>query len=341
MTRAGKYGEREQFALDNGRAVIGWPLLSDLADVADRDDLIERLRAEYPIAGEKLLTNNAAQLWAFVRRIEVGDLIALPLKTTPAIAIGRTMGPYKFEPDNPADARHTRPVEWIRTVPRSAVGQDLLYSLGAFLTVCEIKRNGAAGRFASIVESGRDPGAASEIRASSLVVTDVDDEPFLVDVEQFATDRMRAFIAERFTGHDLARLVEAILQAQGFITFRAPPGADGGIDVLAGAGPLGMESPRLCVQVKSGDSPVDVKVVRELQGVMTKVDADQALLVAWAGLTKPAELEARAQFFRLRVWTADDVIDATTTVYDRLPDDLQAELPLKRIWTVVQDSATE
>ena len=98
-----------------------------------------------------------------------------------------------------------------------------------------------------------------------------------------------------------------------------------------------MESPRLCVQVKSGDSQVDVKVVRELQGVMTKVDSDQALLVAWGGLTKPAEQEEPDQFFRLRIWTADDVIGAATGAYDRLPEDLQAELPLKRIWTLVQE----
>ena len=101
-----------------------------------------------------------------------------------------------------------------------------------------------------------------------------------------------------------------------------------------------MEEPRICVQVKSGDSPVDVKVVRELQGVLSTVNADQALLVAWSGLTKPAEAEARSQFFRLRVWTADDVIDAVTAAYEQLSDDIQAELPLKRIWTVVLDEDT-
>ena len=96
--------------------------------------MIVRLRVGYPGASEKLLINNAAQLWAFVRRIEVGDLITLPLKTTPTVAIGRATGPYQFKPDNPTDARRTRPVDWLRTVPRAAVGQDLLYSLGAFLT---------------------------------------------------------------------------------------------------------------------------------------------------------------------------------------------------------------
>jgi predicted Mrr-cat superfamily restriction endonuclease len=59
---------------------------------------------------------------------------------------------------------------------------------------------------------------------------DADTAP--MDVEEFATDQVRAFIGERFTGHGLARLVEAVLQAQGLSTFRSPPGADGGVDVL-------------------------------------------------------------------------------------------------------------
>ena len=56
----------------------------------------------------------------------------------------------------------------------------------------------------------------------------------------------------------------------------SPPGADGGVDILAGKGPLGFDPPRLVVQVKSQDAPVDVGVLRELQGVMHQFNADQA-----------------------------------------------------------------
>lgn len=341
LVRAGRHGEREQFAIEHDCVLVGWQDLGDLSQVADRHELIDALRASSPDASDKKLSNHAAQLGAFLWKIEVGDVVVLPLKSTPALALGRVTGAYAYRSEFPADARHTRPVEWLRTdLPRSVVGQDLLYSLGAFLTVCEIKRNGAASRFSAILSSGKDPGAASVVSAGPGPTgdgDDVDEETAPLDVEQVARDQMRAFIAERFTGHDLARLVEAILRAQGFFTYRSPAGADGGIDVLAGGGPLGMEPPRICVQVKSGDSPVDVKVVRELQGVLSSVNADQGLLVAWAGLTKPADTEARSQFFRIRVWTADDVIEAATSVYDALEDAVQAELPLKRIWIAVPE----
>jgi len=338
LVRAGRFGEREQFALDQGCAIVGWNEMDDLSAATSRDEMSKMLRETYPDASHKKLANNAAQLWAFTTRIQNGDPVILPLKATSAIALGKVTGPYKFEASNPDGARHTRPVDWVRTdVPRSAIGQDLLYSLGAFMTVCEIKRNNAVDRFNALLTEGHGPGGVSVTIPTPTGDGDdeIDIEKVPVDVQQYATDQMRAFIAEKFTGHGLARLVEAILKAQGFATFRSPPGADGGLDILAGAGPLGMDPPRLCVQVKSGDSPVDVKVIRELQGVRGKVKADQGLLVAWGGLTKSADAEAKAEFFGLRVWTADDVIEQITSLYDRLPDDLVADLPLKRIWTVV------
>lgn len=345
LARAGRHGESEQFALDHDVVGIGWPDLGDITDAGSRDAVLARLHATYAGDSDKRLLNFASQIWAFRSRIEIDDLVVLPLKSTPALAIGRVTGEYRHDAGHPHYATHVRDVEWLRTdLPRSVVGQDLLYSLGAFMTVCEVKRNGAADRLAALASTGHDPGAAATVHASPTTQSldagggELDEDSAPVDIEQLATDRIRSFIAEHFTGHDLARLVEAVLRARGLFTYRSPAGADGGIDVLAGGGALGMDPPRICVQVKAGDTPVDVKIVRELHGVFTTVNADQGLLVAWAGLTKPAQAEVRNQFFKIRAWTADDVIRAVIEAYDRLPDDLQAELPLKRMWTVVLDS---
>lgn len=44
----------------------------------------------------------------------------------------------------------------------------------------------------------------------------------------------------------------------------SPAGPDGEVDILAGSGPLGLDSPTLIVEVKSESTAVDVKVVRGL-----------------------------------------------------------------------------
>jgi restriction system protein len=65
------------------------------------------------------------------------------------------------------------------------------------------------------------------------------------DLKERACDGIARLILSRFKVHDLTRLVEGILRAQGYTTWRSPAGADGGADILAGAGPLGFGSLRL------------------------------------------------------------------------------------------------
>jgi restriction system protein len=35
---------------------------------------------------------------------------------------------------------------------------------------------------------------------------------------------------------------------------------------------------------------------------------------------------------RVRVWEASDVVDAVLRNYDRLPEDIRSQIPLKRVW---------
>ena len=61
--------------------------------------------------------------------------------------------------------------------------------------------------------------------------------------------------------------------------YMPPEGPDKGVDLLAAPGTLGFGEPRICVQVKSGDSPVDRMVLDQLRGVMENFNADRGLLV--------------------------------------------------------------
>jgi restriction system protein len=86
------------------------------------------------------------------------------------------------------------------------------------------------------------------------------------------------------------------------------------------------------VQVKSESTQVGVPIVNELKGALGMHNANQGLLVAWGGLTKPAEDLRRTQRLTIRVWTSEEVIDRLFEVYERLPDDMRARIPLKRTW---------
>jgi restriction system protein len=170
----------------------------------------------------------------------------------------------------------------------------------------------------------------------------VGDTATALDIEQLARDQIATLIGRKFRGHDMTRLVDALLKAQGYTTYVSPPGPDRGVDILAAPGPLGFGTPRICVQVKSQDSPVDSPTLNQLIGSMQNVHADQGLLVAWGGFKPSVDREVATQFFRVRLWDQDALIGQLLEHYERLDEDLRAELPLKRVWMMAaQDEEDE
>lgn len=330
LVREGRHGEHEDHALENDVVTIGWRELSDLSNIKSREALQKLCEQTYADEKPRTVVNWISQIWAFLDLIEEGDLVALPLKKRSAIAVGRVTGPYKYQPPFPQGAQHTRSVTWIRKdIPRSAFDQDLLNSLNAPMTVCQIRCNNAEERIKALLEGRPAP--------SALIPEPQDDGPASVDLETYARDLIRTHIGQKFRGHEFERLVTALLEAQGYRTQIAPVGPDGGADIVAGKGSMGFEAPRLCVQVKSSDQPEGVRTLRELQGVMGNFGANQGLLVAWGGFKDSVVREARRLFFEIRLWDADNLVDALLENYERLPEDIKTELPLKRIWTLVPE----
>ncbi len=347
VVRGGRNGESDQVFLTDNLVGIGFNTFGDMAAVTSRDEMKALAVKSLPDAKEASAFNYAAQAWAFRGRIEIGDLVVVPLKNTQRVAIGRIAGDYTYVPDGLGNVHHTRAVEWLRTdIPRTVIGKDLLYSIGAFSTVVQVQRNDAAYRLGVLAssEDAEDPGersgAVPKPVAASLSADDADLEDAATesgfDIDAYVSDRITARIRERFDGHRLAQLVGAILEAEGFVVQVSPPGADGGVDILAGRGLFGMDSPRVVVQVKSEPKAVSDTVVAQLHGAVTRNSADQGLLVAMGGVTKPAEHQLVGQKFRIAVWDSERLQRAIFDNYEALPADVKADLPLRRAWVLAE-----
>jgi restriction system protein len=335
LVRAGSSGENENFAIENSRVVIGWDDLGDLSKISNRKKLGEYIGEVYPDRKPKTRQNWQSQIWTFANLISKGDWVALPLKRRSAIAIGQVTGDYEFNPDSPLDAKHTRPIKWLTTdMSRSRFDQDILYSFGAFLTVCRIQRNNAEDRVKAVVEGRQVPLAI-------LNDTEIDSSEALPNIEEFGQEQIRELISRRFRGHDLAWLIGELLTAQGYHALVSPPGADGGIDIIAGSGPMGFSEPKLAVQVKSSDDTADVKVVRELQGAMVNFGATHGLFVSWGGFKQTVYKEMLRNFFDVRLWDAGDIVNELLEHYEKLSEEIKAELPLKRIWIIPTEELEE
>lgn len=330
VVRAGKYGEREDYALDNNLVAIGWDQINDYSHFKTKQEIEKLLAGTSGNQKQATIEHWARQLWAFKEKIKVGDIVALPLKSVSSVAFGKITGTYEYKPDAPPGARHTRSVKWIRTdIARSSLDEDIRNSLGGFSTVYQIQRNNIEQRILAILESGDIP--PSDIKPKVIP----DEEQ--IQVSERAEEELRTYIGQNFQEHKLAWLVNEILIAQGFETRLSPAGPDGGIDILAGRGPLGLDQPRLCVQVKSQSSPLSAAVFRELLGTMGRTGADYGLLVCWGGFTDALRREARDSYFKIRLWDSGNLIEAIKEYYEHLSSVTRAELPLKRIWVLAAE----
>lgn len=334
LVRLGRHGENEDIALERGLLVMN--NTEDLSQAKDREAVLEIIKTMMPESKPRKQTLLAGSTHNFVNVIASGDIVVSPFKTTSTLGIGEVTGPYQ----RLEDGRGARPVRWLKTeISRSTFHQDLLFSFGAVLTVCEIKRNDALNRVLAVARTSKDPGDGAAPTSGRPVppIESVgeDDISETFDLEEIARDQIVRRISSVFSGHEFTRLIAAILTAQGYQTHVSPPGPDAGIDIVAGRGSLGFEPPRLVVQVKSGDIVADHPTLQGLIGCVHDAQADQGLLVSWSGVKPTVRRRTNELFFRVRFWGREEVLDALFSVYDRLPEDIRAELPLRRTWTLV------
>ena len=334
LVRAGAHGEYEEKFLSEKRIYVTWDRLNvNLGSMQERAELMEAMTERYPDSKHKTILNWVGQVWPFAHRMALGDWVVMPSKQQPSIFVGEITGTYNFDPAGKDPFFHWRAVEWIgESIPRSHFGQDLLYSFGAFLTICRIQRNNAEDRLKAMRANDWQPETTVILPNNGQGDDPVDPEAIVLD--ELASDQISRLIEARFKGHNLTRLVNAILEAKGYSTYVSPKGADGGADILAGNGPMGFGDQQICVEVKSGTDPIGREVADKLLGAVDKFRAAQGLLVSWGGFRSTVQKELASSFFKLRLWSRGELLEQLFDNYESLDDEIKAELPLKRMWTV-------
>lgn len=336
LFRAGKNGEYEEKFLNDNRIYLTWYDLDiDLNNYKDRKVHLQKLQELYPTEKMNTLKNWESQIYPIAHRIQIGDWIVLPSKRTSTIHIGKVIGDYTYDKNNGNPYYHYRNIDWFaKDIPRNNFDQDMLYSFGAFMTVCKITRNDAENRIkAMAVNNWKVSGV------SNSVFSDADDTQTdsSTNLEEVIQDAIAKHIIHKFKGHKMENLIEEILRAKGFTVYHSKQGADGGKDLLASGGEMGFGSPKICVQVKMQDIPVDRPTLDQLGGVMNNVHAEYGLLVSWNGFKDSVAREEGNQFFKIRLWDSTDVIRELFENYEKLSPAIKAEIPLKQIWILSKD----
>jgi restriction system protein len=65
------------------------------------------------------------------------------------------------------------------------------------------------------------------------------------------------------------------------------------------------------------------------------------VLVLMLGFNKVVVAEAKQGHFTVRLWDSRDLVKAVYRTYEHLPAEIQADLPLKRVWMLVPEDTDE
>lgn len=315
-SREGPFG---RMLTEEGLISAEFGVREDLSEHPEPGQILDAVEIANPSEKKSRIRSMSTQLNALVNEMMPGDLVLCSLPEDRGVGVGM------LEPDllEDPEGRPTRKVRWLRDpVPRDALMPDLLTTLGAYVPITEVTRDGILGRVSAMIRDGRDPGP----------IPDTGSEPRTLDAliaqEQA---RIRDRIGAAFTGHPMAELVGELLRAEGLSVSVGRPGPDGGVDLIAGGGPLGVGTPRIVGQVKSGLQVAGDETLQALLGNLHGAGADTALLVSWSGVTRQARARAASMGFRVRVWDGEEIMRRVLEGYSDMPEWVRDRLRLEPI----------
>jgi len=151
------------------------------------------------------------------------------------------------------------------------------------------------------------------------------------EAQEWAWDEIEDYL-QTMPPYELQKLIASLLKAMGYhISWIAPPGKDGGVDIMAWNDPLGTRPPRIRVQVKREQHSVNVANLRSFMALLGGDDV--GIFVSTGGFTKDAEEEARTQQNRqVTLINLERLYELWVEHLDKLDQEARDLFPLKPIY---------
>ena len=245
------------------------------------------------------------------------------------IHVGEITGGYNYEKNGTDPYYHSREIKWIeKDIPRGYFPTDILYQLGGFKDV--FNADGVEKVFHTMADNDWAPTKDDDTSYEQM-------NELIALLQEISRDQIAQLIRNKFKGHRLAKLVKALMETKGYTTHMGSTDEAGSdLDILAAKGGMGFDDDsRICIQVKADDLPV--ATLDKFLGTMNDVGANYGLLVSWGGFKSNVEQERSNEFFKVRLWNQNDLIDQVLSHYEELDNYIKGEIPLKSFWTIASD----
>ena len=224
--------------------------------------------------------------------------------------------------------------------------QLMFHSIGAYKSGWHLTPEGeqamklSVKEFSDALHKGYNEWLEKKKKAESIP-QDIEEEDVVVETEidyeqasNQAEEGFRSFIAA-LNPYEFQDLVAALFRGMGYYTpFVAPKGKDGGVDIIAYRDALGLEFPRVKVQVKHYPSnPVSADVVRQLRGTLSH-EGESGVVVTSGSFTNDAKYEARNSHKAITLIDFSLFVSLWIEHYSKLSDEDKKRLPIAPIYFV-------
>jgi restriction system protein len=326
IVRAGENAAYVDEFLKDGLVAIGWVEVGPIEATTSDAEVDDRFRAAYPDDKERARFVGAAMVKRFVREVRPGDPIATSDRNRRVYPLGTVTGEVQWR-----DHRlpRFRTVSWTHEVDRDVLSAAARNSLGAIATMFRLGPDIASEMWSKARPIGTAAPARSE-REQTTAPDEEAEEVVLLDVEakaqQFVEDRLA-----RLDWREMQELVAGILRAMGYRARVSADGADRGVDIFASPDGLGLQEPRIFVEVKHRrNEQMGAPQVRAFLG--GRKQGDRCLFVSTGGFTREARYEADRSTVPITLLTLAELRDLLIEHYDRTDAATKARVPLRQIY---------
>ena len=301
-----------------GIIAIGYGGHFSLANLRTRQEVGKAFDQEHP-TGKKNRGSTVGQLHRFRNEMQSGDWVVTYDSTTREYLVG-VMGEYEFRQGLIENLPHTRRVDWQHRVSRDLLSGSAKNRLNSLLTIFEIP---------DFVRDEILYATRGETTRPTPPQEDLEAEQDLTILRDEVIERAREYVKDMVMALDweqMQDLVAGILRAMGYKTRVSPPGSDRGRDIVASPDGLGLDHPRIVVEVKHRQQQVSADLVRAFLGGLKSID--RGLYVSSGGFSKDAKYEADRSNPPITMLDIDDLVDLLIEHYDNVDKATTALVPL-------------
>jgi len=320
MVRAGSGAFLVENFLTKNIVSIGWNETGDLSKVENIEKLKELIKKNYPEYKDGQVISSAGQIYRFLFEFKKGDCVMTYNPSERIYWIGEIESDYKFD-DKICEYFHTRKIKWIGKVQRDDLSTSSKNILGATLTIFDIPKQAREELFSLL--TGKPSKTIEEVTEEETLEIIKDD--FIAKSHEFIKDKVLSLDWE-----EMQELVAGILRAMGYKTRISPRGADRGKDIIASPDGLGLENPKIVVEVKHRLGSMGSQEVRSFLGGLRA--SDKGLYVSTGGFSKDAKYEAERANIPITLVDSDILVELIIQYYDNFDNETKALVPLKKIY---------